>query len=41
MDQEKVLTVEEDVMDKIRDQEEEFQLGLNEDKRLYLEECLN
>jgi hypothetical protein len=35
------LIVEEVVMDKILDQEVEWLLGLNDDKLLYLEECLN
>jgi hypothetical protein len=35
------LIVEEDVKVKIQEHEDEFLLGLNEVKLLYLEECLN
>jgi len=41
MDQVKVLIVVEVVMVKTQDQVDEFQLGLNEVKLLYSEECQN
>jgi hypothetical protein len=41
MDQVKVLIVVEVVMVKMQDQVDEFQLGLNEVKHLYSEECQN
>jgi hypothetical protein len=35
------LILEDDAIDKIVEVEDEFLHGLNEDKLLYLEECLN
>jgi hypothetical protein len=35
------LILEDDAIDKIVEVEDEFLIGLNEDKLLYSEECLN